>query len=246
MDLFLFVCERLVKNDFHKLRKFRKCRGIASAKFTTWLVLVVRNLCIDWYRQHEGRVRLFKEISSLSLTEQRIFDLIYIQGYSVSETFEWLRTDTISKTNVQSFALNLNNIDTALTEHNRYKLASNLLRKKERWLLEEIKNRRIQSTEADGKYISLETPERQYRQSEFEAKFAQIYNKLSPSDRRLLKMWFDFSLSAKKIAELTGQEGPAIVYTRIKTVASRIRSELELAGFSYRDILDFDNLKFLF
>ncbi len=246
MDLFLFICERLVKNDFNKLRKFQKLRGKVSAKFTTWLVLVVRNLCIDWYRQHEGRVRLFKAISSLSAVEQRIFNLIYLQGYSVSETFELLRTDNISQMNVQAFALNLNNIDAALTETNRYKLANKLLKKKESWLLDEIKNRTLQSTGADEKNISPETPERQFRQSELEKTVAQIFNRLSPSDRLLLKLWFDFSLSAKKIAELMGQKDAATVYSRIKAVASHFRSELELAGFCYRDILDFDNLKFLF
>jgi RNA polymerase sigma factor (sigma-70 family) len=53
-DCFLFVCERLVENDFRRLRKFRPS---GSASFPTWLRAVVRNLSIDWHRKVHGRPR---------------------------------------------------------------------------------------------------------------------------------------------------------------------------------------------
>ena len=52
MDRYAHVLDRLRKNDFRRLRSF-SLNG--TGKFTTWLVVVVRRLCIDHRRQALGR-----------------------------------------------------------------------------------------------------------------------------------------------------------------------------------------------
>jgi RNA polymerase sigma factor (sigma-70 family) len=52
MDRYAFVLERLRENDFHRLRAYTTDR---HAKFTTWLLVVTRRLCLDHYRQRYGR-----------------------------------------------------------------------------------------------------------------------------------------------------------------------------------------------
>lgn len=52
MDAYAFVLEKLRENDLRRLR------GYASdgrGKFTTWLVVVCRRLCLDYHRQRYGR-----------------------------------------------------------------------------------------------------------------------------------------------------------------------------------------------
>ena len=54
MDAYARVLERLREDDFRRLRTYvpdGRCR------FTTWLVAVVRRLCLDWHRERFGRAR---------------------------------------------------------------------------------------------------------------------------------------------------------------------------------------------
>lgn len=53
MDHYTFVLERLRDDDFRRLRRYRS----AGTKFSTWLVVVVRRLCLDHHRQVYGRPR---------------------------------------------------------------------------------------------------------------------------------------------------------------------------------------------
>ncbi len=53
MDRYAFVIERLREQRCRRLRAFA---ADGRGKFTTWLVVVVRRLCLDWDRHTYGRV----------------------------------------------------------------------------------------------------------------------------------------------------------------------------------------------
>lgn len=52
MDRYAFVLDQLRAGNFRRLRRFQP-RG--SARFTTWLILVARRLCLDHRRRRYGR-----------------------------------------------------------------------------------------------------------------------------------------------------------------------------------------------
>ena len=52
MDSYAYVLERLRDNGFHRLRRYT---ADPRSKFTTWLVLVARRMCIDRQRERYGR-----------------------------------------------------------------------------------------------------------------------------------------------------------------------------------------------
>lgn len=52
MDRYLYILDRLRRHDCHRLRKFQ---AIGRGKFSTWLVVVARRLCLDQHRQAYGR-----------------------------------------------------------------------------------------------------------------------------------------------------------------------------------------------
>lgn len=52
MDRYAYALERLQERDFHRLRAYRPD---GRTKFTTWLVVVFRRLCLDHYRERYGR-----------------------------------------------------------------------------------------------------------------------------------------------------------------------------------------------
>ena len=62
MERYTFVLESLRRDDFRKLRGY-----IADprCKFTTWLVVVCRRLCIDYARSKYGRVRAGSDVIEL-------------------------------------------------------------------------------------------------------------------------------------------------------------------------------------
>jgi RNA polymerase sigma factor (sigma-70 family) len=54
MDRYAFVLGQLRRDDFHRLRAYG---ADGRGKFTTWLVVVVRRLCLDHRREKYGRLR---------------------------------------------------------------------------------------------------------------------------------------------------------------------------------------------
>src|SRR2546426_566718 len=57
MDVFAQVCEALREDDLARLRCYVE-QPFHGARFSTWLVTVVRHLTIDWFRHRDGRRRL--------------------------------------------------------------------------------------------------------------------------------------------------------------------------------------------
>jgi len=53
MDAYAYLLEQLRRDDFHRLRAYT---SQSRCKFTTWLVVVARRLCLDRVRQRYGRL----------------------------------------------------------------------------------------------------------------------------------------------------------------------------------------------
>lgn len=54
MDAYVYVLEALSEDNLRRLRAYSP-QG--HTKFTTWLVVVTRRLCLDWHRHRYGRAR---------------------------------------------------------------------------------------------------------------------------------------------------------------------------------------------
>ena len=53
MDKYLFVCNKISENNFSLLKKYNY-NDKRKAKLSTWLTVVVRNLCVDQFRKNHG------------------------------------------------------------------------------------------------------------------------------------------------------------------------------------------------
>ena len=73
MQQYLFTCEKLAENNYSLLKKFNSDFNEKSPKFTTWLVVVARNICIDYYRIQHGRKRFPAAIAESSKGRQDVF-----------------------------------------------------------------------------------------------------------------------------------------------------------------------------
>ena len=91
MELYTTTLEQLKAKDYQKLTTyFEKKRNY---NFETWIAVVVRNCCMDWFRKEKGRTRLLKCIEEFAPLDKLIFAYIYQNGYSEQETFEYLNAE---------------------------------------------------------------------------------------------------------------------------------------------------------
>jgi RNA polymerase sigma factor (sigma-70 family) len=90
MDVFASVCGALREGDLARLRGF-VANPSPRARFSTWLVAVVRNQTIDWFRRRDGRRRLTVP-AALSGLQGRIYEHVFHDGRSHIEAFEIITT----------------------------------------------------------------------------------------------------------------------------------------------------------
>src|SRR5881275_662000 len=90
MDVFAQVCEALRADDLRRLRSYVDQLD-HRARFSTWLVTVVRHLTIDWFRHRDGRRRLSALAERLPPLRRRIFELVFFDGRSSVEAYEMIR-----------------------------------------------------------------------------------------------------------------------------------------------------------
>ena len=74
MDRYARILEELRKDDFQRLRKFA---NDGRSKFSTWLTVVARRICLDHFRSRYGRVSQASDMDEVD-TRRRLADLVAI------------------------------------------------------------------------------------------------------------------------------------------------------------------------
>ena len=73
MDRYAFALDQLRRDDCKRLRRYT---GDGRGEFTTWLVLVVRRLCLDEYRHRYGRPQSdASDVAERHVARRRLADL---------------------------------------------------------------------------------------------------------------------------------------------------------------------------
>jgi RNA polymerase sigma factor (sigma-70 family) len=93
MDVYSSVCEALLADDCARLRRYsdQAGKGARPASVATWLVVVVRNLTIDWRRRRDGRWRPTVP-PGLSPLQREIHLAVCGERCSTIEAYERIRT----------------------------------------------------------------------------------------------------------------------------------------------------------
>ncbi len=217
-DCFLFVCEKLSQRQFRRLRHFKPD---GPARFETWLRVVVRNLCLDWHRKEFGRERVFDSIARLTAFDQDVYSEVYEQGLSQEEAVFSLGAkyprptpDEVSKS--------VERIQQALSP-------------RQLWLLS-TRRPRIESlvTESADTQERLEQqvldprpdPEALSAMKEQEVRLERALERLSKSERLLIRLRFEQGLTLREVAGLLDLKDAQTADRRIREVLERMRKEL--------------------
>jgi len=221
-NCFVFVCEQLSRNRFHRLRKFR-LGGPAS--FPTWMRAVTRRLCIDWYRSQSGRAHIFGSIAGLSALDRDVFRCVHQNGASLDEAFLQLsaRFDGLTREQVSESA---ERIQRSLTP-------------RQRWLLS-TRKRQFEPLEAallDETHASLDRlqdpapgPEAIAAERQRRTALARALARLPNADQFLLRLRFEQDLTLDQVARLTGLPDPQTADRRLRKILDVLRHQIGKMG----------------
>ena len=218
-DCFLFVCERLRRDDLRRIRKFR-AEGAAS--FPTWLRAVVRRLCLDWRRHRDGRFRLPRSVARLPPLEREVFRNLHLRGCSENETLHRLRALWPRLTRLE-LADAAARVARSLSSRQSWSL---LVRRPHLQSLTPRPEEDGPAGPADDLADPRADPEGDVAAREALAALRSGLDHLPAPARLLLRLRFEQELTLDRIAALTGLAGSDQADRRIREALAALRSAL--------------------
>jgi len=214
MDVFARVCEALRENDFTRLRR---CAATVDPgrPFSTWLVAVVHNLTIDWFRHRDGRPRLSAIAATLPRLQQRIFEYVFLEQRSHVEAYELLCSRDGASLSFGEFLKELSATYGAATAGRRGRVSAEL---------------------AIPPPASPDPPTDPAVAAERAALLARALEALPPDDRLAVQLYVVDEMPAEQVAWALGYSSAKTVYNRVYRALAAIRASLEQAGIRGGDL----------
>jgi RNA polymerase sigma factor (sigma-70 family) len=218
-DCFLHVCEALSESRCRRLCSFQPD---GPASFKTWLMAVVANLCIDWNRREQGRVRSFRSVARLPELDRQVYRCIFERRMTRTQCYHTLlpRFPGLTEAGVAEINARL----------------FQLLKPQQRWQLT-VRTPTLQPASGirwsgdDDPAWQLEEPgpgpdervaEAQRRQQVHDA-----LARLPAGQRLLLRLRYEQGLTLSEIARLTAQPDPFRVNRQVQAALDALA---ELVG----------------
>jgi DNA-directed RNA polymerase specialized sigma24 family protein len=213
MDVFARVCEALRDDELHRLRVYVE-QPDHRARFSTWLVTVVRHLTVDWFRHREGRRRLSAVAEALPPLQRQIFEHVFLHKRSHVETYELLRTAGATELAFGRFLAEVAVTYRAVTDGRRGHVLREL---------------------GAPAPPEVEAPETQHTDEQREL-LERALASLSAKDRVAVELYVLDGLPAESVAKVVGLPNAKAVYNRVYRVLAALRTRLEQAGIRPEDL----------
>lgn len=219
MEVYASICERLCANHYQALRRFE-----SEGELTPWLSVVVANACRDRFRKRRVASVPKSIISQLDEREKLVFKYHYQERLPHEDIAEIIsRRHRVPFTALEVVAA-ISKISELLSTRKRWLLLAALSANRPFLSIEDMRESGFQpSVEID--FDAFDEAEQQRVQVE---KLGEAIEKLDPEDRLLLLLRFEHNQSAPQIAKIMHFNSHKHVYTRIRTIANRLRRFMEL------------------
>jgi len=215
MDVFARVCEALREDDLRRLRAYH-AQAEHRARFSTWLVTVVRNLTIDWFRRRDGRRRLPAVAEELPPRQRQMFEHVFLEGRSHVEAFELIRARESAGMTFKEFLRELHAMYRAVREGRR----GSLLRELHPVLPIETRPDEASAVEASERQTLLE----------------RALATLSEQDRVAVELYVAEELPAAEVARIVGLPNAKAVYNRVYRALATLEEHLARSGIGSADV----------
>ena len=214
LDVFARVCEALRADDLARLRRYTESPG-ERARFSTWLVTVVRNQAIDWLRQRDGRPRPSAP-STLSPIQKQIFEHL-TNGSSHVEAYEMISTRSASPMPFGAFLKEVNNTYHALGARHRI-----------------VAREQIVTVPLDD--ITVPVSEDPLPMAEARERIARALEALPPDERLAVQLFVVDEMPAAEVARTVGWRNAKAVYNRVYRALGVLREGFERQGIRRGDL----------
>jgi len=218
MDVFARACEALRADDLRRLRSWVE-QPDHRARFSTWLVTVVRHLTVDWFRHRDGRRRLSAVAEGLPPLRRRIFELVFLDRRSHIEAYELIHTSEAALT-FREFLSELRATYHAVSTGRRGQILRDLAPSSEA----------VENLPADPAGPSATGAAEQSQLME------RALGMLAPDDRLIVELYVLEELPAETVATVMGLANAKAVYNRAYRALAVVREHLERAGVRREDL----------
>lgn len=216
------VCEALSDAGFRRLRSFRPD---GPASFKTWLMAVAANLCIDWNRREQGRIRSFRSVSGLPELDRQVYRCIFEQRMTRTQCFHallprfpGLTQSGLAEINARLFQL--------LTPQQRWALTV-------RTPARAPVMRSVSPEDTDELRQVTQPgpgPEELAEEAQEQCALQQALASLPAGQRLLLRLRYEQGLSLAEIARLTGQPDPFCANRRVRAALAALADAMSGPG----------------
>ncbi len=214
MDVFARVCEALREADYARLRRCA-ARVDPNRPFSTWLVVVVHNLTVDWFRHRAGRKRLGTIAAALPPLQQRIFQYVFLDQQSHVEAYERLCSRDGAGLSFGAFLKQLSaTYRAASANHGQVAAALAIPPPPE----------------------NPDPPSDPAALAELQETLAAALEFLPPDDRLAVQLYVVEEMPAEHVARALGYPNAKTVYNHVYRALAAVRARLEQAGIKGGDL----------
>jgi RNA polymerase sigma factor (sigma-70 family) len=204
MDVFAQVCESLREADLKRLRSYVE-QPSHSARFSTWLVTVVRHLTVDWFRHRDGRRRLSSVAAGLPPLRRRIFEHVFLHKRSHVEAYELMRSADSVDLSFGQFLIEVSATYRAVADGRRGRI------------LRELGGPAPPLAETEDEVDSTTD-----RREELE----DALGCLTPDERVAVQLYVVEEMPAESVAKVVGWPNAKAVYNHVYRALAAMRSRL--------------------
>jgi len=215
MDVFARVCEALRADDLGRLRTYA-AQPAHRARFSTWLVTVVRHLTVDWFRHRDGRRRLSVVAEGLSLVRRRIFEHVFLDQRSHGEACELIHTREAPALSFKEFLGELRATYRAVTHGRRGRVLGEL-----------------GGTPPADEEAAASSPG---DIADTRALLERALGSLSAEDRVAVELYVVEELPAADVARILGLPNAKAVHNRVYRALAAARARLAQVGVGRGDL----------
>jgi RNA polymerase sigma factor (sigma-70 family) len=216
LEAFAEVCGTLSANELERLRRYHDTRE-PKARFSTWLVTVVRNLVVDWLRKRDGRKRV-KTPPDLSGVQREIFRCVFAEQHSHIEAYERVCAATPEKLSFGSFLKELSET---------YRVVQ---RTRAGGVMHYLAGVPSLAETADGDAHDA------LARTDALDRLGSVIGSLAPDDRLALQLSVIDQLPAADVARTVGWPNAKAVYNRVYRLLARLRHACEQQGIRLVDL----------